>query len=131
MFDGIFEAIEEWMRELLTGMVTSNLTTMFTDVNEKTGEIAAQVGQTPQGWNGSIFSLIQNLSNSVIVPIAGMIITFVLCYELITMLTEKNMRRSCPFIRGMITGTLAWFHALVRKERSSSMIYVFRKKKVI
>ena len=131
MFDGIFEAIEEWMRELLTGMVTSNLTTMFTDVNEKTGEIAAQVGQTPQGWNGSIFSLIQNLSNSVIVPIAGVIITFVLCYELITMLTEKNMRRSCPFIRGMITGTLAWFHALVRKERSSSMIYVFRKKKVI
>ncbi len=90
MFDGIFEAIEEWMRELLTGMVTSNLTTMFTDVNEKTGEIAAQVGQTPQGWNGSIFSLIQNLSNSVIVPIAGVIITFVLCYELITMLTEKN-----------------------------------------
>ena len=84
MFDGIFEAIEEWMRELLTGMVTSNLTTMFTDVNEKTGEIAAQVGQTPQGWNGSIFSLIQNLSNSVIVPIAGVIITFVLCYELIT-----------------------------------------------
>ena len=90
MFDGIFEAIEEWMRELLTGMVTSNLTTMFTDVNEKTGEIAVQVGQTPQGWNGGIFSLIQNLSNSVIVPIAGMIITFVLCYELITMLTEKN-----------------------------------------
>ena len=66
MFDGIFEAIEEWMRELLTGMVTSNLSTMFTDVNEKTGEIATQVGQTPQGWNGSIFSLIQNLSNSVI-----------------------------------------------------------------
>lgn len=90
MFDGIFEAIEEWMRELLTGMVTSNLTTMFSDVNEKTGEIATQVGQTPQGWNGSIFSLIQNLSNSVIVPIAGMIITFVLCYELISMLTEKN-----------------------------------------
>ena len=54
MFDGIFEAIEEWMRELLTGMVTSNLTTMFSDVNEKTGEIATQVGQTPQGWNGSI-----------------------------------------------------------------------------
>ncbi len=90
MFDGIFEAIEEWMRELLSGMITSNLSTMFTDVNEKTGEIATQVGQTPQGWNGSIFSLIQNLSNSVIVPIAGMIITFVLCYELITMLTEKN-----------------------------------------
>ena len=90
MFDGIFEAIEEWMRQLLTGMITSNLTTMFTDVNEKTGEIAVQVGQTPQGWNGSIFNMIRNLSSSVIVPIAGMIITFVLCYELISMLTEKN-----------------------------------------
>ena len=56
----------------------------------KPGEIASQVGQTPQGWNSSIFSLIQNLSNSVIIPIAGMIITFVLCYELISMLTEKN-----------------------------------------
>ena len=78
------------MRDLLTGMVSSNLTTMYTDVNEKTGEIAAQVGQTPQGWNGNIFSMIQNLSDSVIVPIAGMIITFVLCYELISMLTEKN-----------------------------------------
>ena len=90
MFDGIFEAIENWVRELLMDMIISNLTTMFTDVNEKTGEIATQVGQTPQGWNGSIFSMIQNLSNSVIIPIAGMIITFVLCYELITMLTEKN-----------------------------------------
>ena len=88
--DRIFEAIEEWMRNLLTGMVSSNLTTMYTDVNEKTGQIAAQVGQTPQGWNGNIFSMIQNLSDSVIVPIAGMIITFVLCYELISMLTEKN-----------------------------------------
>ena len=88
--DRIFEAIEEWMRNLLTGMVSSNLTTMYTDVNEKTGQIAALVGQTPQGWNGNIFSMIQNLSDSVIVPIAGMIITFVLCYELISMLTEKN-----------------------------------------
>ncbi len=88
--DRIFEAIEEWMRNLLTGMVSSNLTTMYTDVNEKTGQIAVQVGQTPQGWNVNIFSMIQNLSDSVIVPIAGMIITFVLCYELISMLTEKN-----------------------------------------
>ena len=90
MFDSIFEAIEEWMRELLTGMVQSNLTTMFTDVNDKTGQIAAQVGQKPQGWNSSIFNMIQGLSNSVIIPIAGMIITFVLCYELISMLTERN-----------------------------------------
>lgn len=90
MFDSIFNAIEEWMRNLLTGMVDSNLTTMFADVNQKTGEIAAQVGKTPQGWNGSIYSMVQNLSNSVIVPIAGIIITMILCYELISMLTERN-----------------------------------------
>ena len=90
MFDAIFEAIEVWMRTLLTTMVTSNLQNMFTDVNEKTGEIATQVGQTPQGWNSGIFNMIHNLSNSVIIPLAGMIITFVMCYELISMLTEKN-----------------------------------------
>ncbi len=90
MFDALFTAIEEWMRTLLTAVVKSNLQTMFTEVNQKTGEIATQVGQTPQGWNGSIFSMIRNLSNSVVLPIAGMVITFVLCYELISMLTEKN-----------------------------------------
>ena len=90
MFNALFEEIEKWMRQLLSGMVTSNLTNMFTDVNQKTGEIASQVGQTPQGWNGSIFSMIRCLSNSVIIPIAGMIITFILCYELITMVTSSN-----------------------------------------
>jgi len=90
LFDNIFAAIEKWMRELLTGMVESNMSTMFTDVNEKTSEIAAQVGRTPQNWNSSVFSMIQNLSESVVVPIAGIIITLVLCYELISMLTERN-----------------------------------------
>lgn len=63
---------------------------MVLDVNEKTSEIAAQVGRTPQNWNSSVFSMIQNLSESVVVPIAGIIITLVLCYELISMLTERN-----------------------------------------
>lgn len=89
MFD-LFGSIEEWIRDLLTGFISSNLTTMFTDVNDRTGTIAAEVGQTPQGWNSGIFSMIQSLSDSVIVPIAGLIITFVLCYELITMITERN-----------------------------------------
>ncbi len=71
-------------------MVRYSMTTMYTDVNEKTGEIAAQVGQTPQGWNSSIFGMVRNLSDTVIVPIAGMVITFVLCYELISMLMERN-----------------------------------------
>lgn len=85
MFDGIFEAIEEWMRGLLIGVIHANLDRMFTDVNEKTGEIAGQVGMTPQNWNSTIFNMIHNLSDSVIVPIAGMIIT----YHLISYLTAK------------------------------------------
>jgi hypothetical protein len=89
LFD-LFDKIEEAIRDLLMNFVSSNLTTMFTDVNDKTGSIASQVGQTPQGWNGSIFNMIHSLSDSVIVPIAGLIITFVLCYELITMITERN-----------------------------------------
>jgi hypothetical protein len=60
------------------------------EVNEKVGTIAGEVGQTPKDWNEGIFNLIQTLSETVIVPIAGMIITFVLCYELITMVTQKN-----------------------------------------
>ena len=90
MFDGLLTAIEDWIRELVSGMVTSYLQTMFNDVNQKSSEIATQVGQTPQGWNGSVFSMIQGLSNNVIVPIAGIIITMVLCYELISMMTARN-----------------------------------------
>lgn len=89
MFD-LFEQIEQEIHDMLVTFILSNLTGMFTDVNEKTGTIASEVGQTPQGWNGGVFSMIQNLSDSVIVPIAGMVITFVLCYELISMITERN-----------------------------------------
>ena len=87
---GIIDAIEEWLRDLLISMITSNLTTLFDDVNTKVGTITTEVGQTPQGWNAGIFQMVQNLSENVIVPIAGLIITFVLCYELITVITEKN-----------------------------------------
>lgn len=87
---GLLDKIEEAIRTFFIGLIESNLTTMFADVNEKTATIAEQIGQTPQGWNGNIFSMIRSLSETVIIPIAGMIITFVLCYELITMITEKN-----------------------------------------
>ena len=90
MLDKLMQSIEDWIRELFIGMVDSNLTTMFSDVNQKTSEIASQVGKTPQSWNSNIFSMIKGLSDNVIVPIAGIIITMVLCYELITMLTERN-----------------------------------------
>ena len=87
---GILDKISEAIKEFLIGLIESNLTNMFTDVNDKVGVIATEVGKTPSGWNGSIYTMIKGLSDNVIVPIAGIIITFVLCYELITMITEKN-----------------------------------------
>ena len=87
---GILDSINEWIREILIGAINGNLSTMFGDVNQKVGSIAGEVGQTPQAWNASIFSMIRTLSENVIVPIAGLVITYVLCYELITMITEKN-----------------------------------------
>ena len=86
----IVERITESIKDILINFIQSGMEDMFVEVNNKVGTIAAQVGQTPQGWNGSVFSLIKNLSETVMVPIAGMIITFVLCYELITMVTQKN-----------------------------------------
>ena len=67
-----------------------NLSTMFTDVNTKVGTIAGEVGQTPSTWNGSIFFMIRSLSENVMIPIAGLIISAILCYELITMVMDKN-----------------------------------------
>ena len=87
---GILDSINEWIREILIGAINGNLSNMFGDVNQKVGSIAGEVGQTPQAWNASIFSMIRTLSENVIVPIAGLVITYVLCYELITMITEKN-----------------------------------------
>ena len=86
----ILDAINEWIKGILIGAINGNLSTMFGDVNEKVGTIATQVGQTPQGWNANIFSMIQTLSENVVVPIAGLVITYVLCYELISMVVEKN-----------------------------------------
>ena len=88
--ESIFEAINEWLKDLLIGAINGNLSNMFGDVNDKVGTIATQVGQTPQGWNGGIFSMVQNLSQTVILPIAGIVITYVLCVELIGMITDKN-----------------------------------------
>lgn len=66
------------------------MTSLLADVNAKVGTIAAEVGQTPQAWNGSIFTMIKSLSDTVIVPIAGLVMTGILCYELLSMLMEKN-----------------------------------------
>jgi hypothetical protein len=87
---GILDKLDEWLRSLLMDGITGNLSGMFDTVNTKVSEIAEEVGQTPLAWNSGIFSMIQNLSETVIVPIAGVILTFVMCYELIQLVTEKN-----------------------------------------
>ncbi|GHV47852.1 hypothetical protein FACS189499_06100 [Clostridia bacterium] len=87
---GLKDMIAEWFKSILTEGITANFTGMFDELNNKVGEIATQVGTTPQDWNSSVFGIIRTLSETVVIPVAGMILTFVLCYELITMIIEKN-----------------------------------------
>ena len=87
---GIFDKIEEFFRELLLGGIKANLESMFLDINNQVNSVAADVGKTPMGWNGEVFSFIKNINDSVIIPIAGLIITAVLCIELINMVMQKN-----------------------------------------
>lgn len=88
--DLLLNTLTEWLKELLAGAIASNLTGMVDSVNSKVGDIAAQVGQTPQGWNSGIFSMIQNLSNNVILPIAGIILALVMTMEFIRIIMDKN-----------------------------------------
>lgn len=88
--DFLWSSIEEWLKKLLVGGITSNLSGMFDSVNSQVADISGQIGQTPQGWNASIFNMIHSLSETVIVPIAGAILAFVMTLELIQLITEKN-----------------------------------------
>ena len=87
---GIFNKIEEFFKELLLGGIQANLESMFLDINDKVGAVATDVGKTPMGWNGDVFTFIKSINDSVIIPIAGLIITAVLCIELINMVMQKN-----------------------------------------
>ena len=86
----IIDKITEWLKGILSAGIKENLSGMFDSVNSQIGEIAGEVGKTPAAWNGGVFSMIQSLSENVIVPIAGLILTFVMCYELIQMVIDKN-----------------------------------------
>ena len=88
--DFLLDALTNWLKEMLVGGIMGNLTGMFDSVNQQVADISVQVGQTPQGWNGDIFSMIQNLSNSIMVPIAGVILAIVMTLELIQMITDRN-----------------------------------------
>ena len=82
--------LTDWLKELLIEGIMGNLTGLFDSVNSRVGEIAVQVGTTPAAWNAGVFSLIRQLSETVILPIAGLILTFVATYELIQLIIEKN-----------------------------------------
>ena len=82
--------INDWIRELLINAITANLANLFDSVNDRVGEIAGQVGTTPAAWNGSIYGMIHSLSQTVMLPIAGVILAFVMTLELIKLITEKN-----------------------------------------
>ena len=88
--DSILEKITDWLKEMLVSGIMQNLSGMFDPVNQRVGDIATQVGTTPAAFSPGIFGMIRNVSESVIVPIAGMILTFIACYELIQMIIDHN-----------------------------------------
>ena len=86
----ILDTIQEWIMGILKDCIMGNLNGMFDQINTEVGEVAANVGMTPAAWNAGVFSMIRNLSDNVVVPIAGMVLTFVMCYELISMIIDRN-----------------------------------------
>ena len=90
MLDFILDPINEFIRDMLKGWIEDNLSDLFVQLNNNVAGVTIEVSQTPSTWNGSVFSIVQNLSETVIVPIAAVIITYVLCYELISMLIDRN-----------------------------------------
>ena len=88
--DFIKQQITEWLKEILVGGIINNLSGMFDNVNSQVGQIASQVGTTPQAWNTGIYNMIRTLSENVMMPIAGLILAFVMTLELIQIITDKN-----------------------------------------
>ena len=86
----LWSKVTEWLKGLLVSGIMSNLNGPFNGVNEKVNQVAGTVGATPQAWNGSVCNMVKNLSENVVVPIAGIILTFVMTYELIQMVIDKN-----------------------------------------
>lgn len=86
----VLKAISDWIKSLLTAAIMSNLSGLFDDVNTQVGSIAQQVGTKPSNFEPRVFAMIEALSRNVVLPIAGIILTFVACYELIQMITEHN-----------------------------------------
>ena len=103
--DFIIDAIVEWLKGLLVDGIMGNLDGLFDNVNQSVGEIATQVGTTPANWNAGVFSMIRQISETAILPIAGVILTFVMTYELIQMLIERNNLHDRVFCEGGFSNT--------------------------
>jgi len=88
--DFLWDAITGWLKDLLVSGILSNLSGLFDNVNQKVGEIAAQVGTTPQAWNANIYNMVHTLSENVIMPVAGVILAFVMTLELVQIIMDKN-----------------------------------------
>lgn len=88
--NSLFDKITDWLKEMLVGGIMDNLSGLFDSVNDQVGEIAGNVGASPTSFSPEVFSLIRNISESVIIPIAGLILTFIACYELIQLIIEHN-----------------------------------------
>ncbi|MBR6487976.1 MAG: hypothetical protein IKT20_03625, partial [Clostridiales bacterium] len=88
--DSILQSIEDWFRELLVSGIMDHLTSTFDSVNDKVGEISTNVGMSPAGFSPAVYGMIENISNNVIMPIAGIILTFIACYELIQLVISHN-----------------------------------------
>lgn len=86
----ILQQITDWLKEMLIGAIMNNLSGMFDSVNQRVGEIAVSVGMTPESFSPGVFAMIRSISESVIIPIAGLILTFIACYELIQMIIDHN-----------------------------------------
>ena len=88
--NSLFDKITDWLKEMLVGGIMDNFSGLFDSVNDQVGEIAGNVGASPASFSPEVFSLIRNISESVIIPIAGLILTFIACYELIQLIIEHN-----------------------------------------
>ena len=88
--ESLFEQVTDWLKGVLVSGIMDNLTNTFSSVNDQVGQIAVDVGQTPSGFMPAVFNMVRNLSESVIMPIAGILLTFIACYELIQLIISYN-----------------------------------------
>ena len=88
--DSILDKITEWLKGMLVDGIMNNLSGMFDAVNQQVGDIADEVGRTPSAFSPEVFDMVQNVSETVILPVAGIILTFIACFELIQLIIDHN-----------------------------------------